>query len=102
MEVNKLINNSEFGKITAYIGDFKLDSGKILPNMKDDKTVEEYFLYICDTEKLKKALAVLDIKEDVLVCANNKTVVTENDGRAHRTNEIAILFFYKKRWFNNE
>ena len=43
---------------------------------------------------------VLDIKEDLLVCANNRTKVTENDGRIHRTNEVAILFFYKKRWFN--
>lgn len=43
---------------------------------------------------------VLDIKEDLLVCANNKTAVTESDGRCHKTNEIAILYFYKKRWFN--
>lgn len=43
---------------------------------------------------------ILDIKEDLLVCANNRTKVTESDGRSHRTNEVAILFFYKKRWFN--
>lgn len=43
---------------------------------------------------------VLDINEDMLVCANNKTKVTEDDGRSHRTNEIAILYFYKKKWFN--
>ena len=43
---------------------------------------------------------VLDIKEDLLVCANNRTKVTENDGRSHCTNEVAILFFYKKKWFN--
>lgn len=43
---------------------------------------------------------ILDIKEDILICANNKTTVTENDGRAHKTNEIAILFFYKNKWFN--
>lgn len=43
---------------------------------------------------------VLDVKEDLLVCANNKTTVTESDGRCHKTNEIAILYFYKKRWFN--
>ena len=35
-----------------------------------------------------------------LVCANKETVVTENDGHSHRTNEPAILFFYKKHWFN--
>lgn len=43
---------------------------------------------------------VLDIKEDLLVCANNRTLVTESDGRCHKTNEVAILYFYKKRWFN--
>ena len=43
---------------------------------------------------------ILDIKDDVMVCANDKTKVIENDGREHRTNEIAILYFYKKRWFN--
>lgn len=43
---------------------------------------------------------ILDITDDMLVCGNNKTKVTEDDGRSHRTNEIAILFFYKKKWFN--
>lgn len=43
---------------------------------------------------------VLEIQEDMIVCANNRTKVIEHDGRSHRTNEIAILFFYKKRWFN--
>ena len=43
---------------------------------------------------------VLDITDDVLVCANYKTKVTESDGRCHRTAEPAIIFFYKKRWFN--
>ena len=43
---------------------------------------------------------ILDIKDDLLVCGNNKTVVNESDGRIHKTNEPAILFFYKKRWFN--
>lgn len=43
---------------------------------------------------------VLDVKEDVLVVANYKTKVTESDGRCHKTAEPAIIFFYKKRWFN--
>jgi uncharacterized protein len=43
---------------------------------------------------------VLDITDDVLVCGNNKTTVTESDGRSHKTNEPAIMFFYKHRWFN--
>ena len=43
---------------------------------------------------------VLEIDDDMLICGNNKTLVTESDGRSHNTNEPAILFFYKKRWFN--
>ena len=43
---------------------------------------------------------VLEITEDKLVCANYKTKITENDGRSYNTNELAILIFYKKNWFN--
>ena len=43
---------------------------------------------------------ILSENDEMLVCGNNKTIVTENDGHSHRTNEPAILFFYKKHWFN--
>ena len=43
---------------------------------------------------------ILDIKDNLLVCGNNRTMVSESDGRVHQTNEPAILFFYKDRWFN--
>lgn len=43
---------------------------------------------------------ILDVTDDCLVCANNKTKVVENDGRSYYTNEPAILFFYKTHWFN--
>ena len=43
---------------------------------------------------------ILDIKDDMLVCGNDKTMVNESDGRVHQTNEPAILFFYKDKWFN--
>ncbi len=43
---------------------------------------------------------VLEKTDDFLVCANDKTKITENDGRSYNTNEIAILLFYKKNWFN--
>ena len=43
---------------------------------------------------------ILDIQDDLLVCGNDKTIVNESDGRIHQTNEPAIIFFYKKRWFN--
>ena len=43
---------------------------------------------------------VLENREDVLICGNGRTRITEKDGRSHMTNEPAVLFFYKKHWFN--
>ncbi len=43
---------------------------------------------------------VLDINEEMIVCGNNKARVTENDGRTHKTNEPAVMFFYRNHWFN--
>ena len=38
--------------------------------------------------------------KDYYVFGNNKIKVTEKDGRSWRTKEPAIIFYYKKRWFN--
>lgn len=38
--------------------------------------------------------------DDYYVFVNNKIKVTEIDGRSWRTKEPAIIFYYKKRWFN--
>lgn len=43
---------------------------------------------------------LLETNEDYIVCANNKTKVTEIDGRSWTTKEPAILFYYTKKWFN--
>lgn len=43
---------------------------------------------------------VLDIKKDYIVLGNKNVLVTKQDGRTWRTKEPAIMFFYKKRWFN--
>ncbi len=43
---------------------------------------------------------VLEDSDEWLVCGNDHVKVVEDDGRSHRTNEPAIMFFYKKRWFN--
>lgn len=45
-------------------------------------------------------ITVLDIQDDYIVCGDNKTMITEEDGSKHQTKEPAILFFYKKSWFN--
>lgn len=38
--------------------------------------------------------------DEYYVFGNNKIKVTEKDGRSWRTKEPAIVFYYKKRWFN--
>ncbi len=43
---------------------------------------------------------LLEIHDDYLVFGNNKTKVTESDGRSWRTKEPAIIYFYDNCWFN--
>lgn len=43
---------------------------------------------------------VLQCDDEKIVVANNKAKLTEADGRSYRAKEPAILFFYKKHWFN--
>ncbi len=43
---------------------------------------------------------VLEVTEEKIVVANNKAKLTEADGRSYHAKEPAILFFYKKHWFN--
>ncbi len=43
---------------------------------------------------------VIDIDDEKLIVANDRAKLTEADGRSYHAKEPAILFFYKKRWFN--
>lgn len=43
---------------------------------------------------------VLDVDDEKIIVANNKARLTESDGRSYRAKEPAILFFYKKHWYN--
>ena len=43
---------------------------------------------------------VLQCDDEKIVVANNKAKLTEADGRSYRAKEPALLFFYKKHWFN--
>jgi len=51
-------------------------------------------------DRISSEATVLEITDDYLVVANDHTKLTDHFGRSHRTNEPAILFFYKKNWFN--
>jgi uncharacterized protein len=43
---------------------------------------------------------VVDIKDDYIVCGNNRTIVIESEGNVWKTKEPAIMFFFKESWFN--
>lgn len=42
----------------------------------------------------------LEENDEYLVFGNNKTLVTESDGRTWKTKEPAIMYFSKTNWFN--
>ena len=43
---------------------------------------------------------LLEIHDDYLIFGNEKTKVTESDGRTWRTKEPAVLYFYFNNWYN--
>ncbi len=43
---------------------------------------------------------LLEIHDDYLIFGNERTKVTESDGRTWRTKEPAVLYFFKNQWFN--
>ena len=43
---------------------------------------------------------VLDVKEDYIVCGNDRTLVTEAEGNTWRTKEPAVMYFFKDKWYN--
>lgn len=43
---------------------------------------------------------VLEANEQVIILANNKTSVTEYDGRTWVTKETALVYFHAECWFN--
>ena len=43
---------------------------------------------------------LLEIHDDYLIFGNERTKVTESDGRTWRTKEPAVLYFFYKEWYN--
>lgn len=43
---------------------------------------------------------LLEIHDDYLIFGNEKTKVTESDGRTWRTKEPAVLYFFYDSWYN--
>lgn len=67
---------------------------------KGDRLTIHCYKHNGKIDRISGEAIVLEDNDEYLVCANNKVKLTENDGRSHRTKEIAILFFYKKNWYN--
>ncbi len=67
---------------------------------KGDKLKIYCYKHDGSLEHTSNEAIVLEENEEMLICGNGKTKITEKDGRSHMTNEPAILFFYKKNWFN--
>ena len=67
---------------------------------KGDKISIHCYKHNGTIEHTSDCSIVLENNKDVLVCGNGKTKITEKDGRSYYTNEPAILFFYKDRWYN--
>ena len=43
---------------------------------------------------------ILDVSDEVVIGAKNKTLVMEADGRTWYTREPAVCYFYSQYWFN--
>ena len=65
-----------------------------------DKLKIECYKHNGYLDQTSEEAVVLEIGPDYLIVANDRTKLTEHDGRSHRTNEPAVLFFYKNHWFN--
>ena len=43
---------------------------------------------------------LLEIHDDYLIFGNDRTKVTESDGRTWHTKEPAVLYFFNSKWYN--
>ncbi len=65
-----------------------------------DKLKIECYKHNGYLDRTSDEATVVYVDDKCLVVANEHTRLTEHDGKSHCTNEPAILFFYKKKWFN--
>jgi len=65
-----------------------------------DKLKIECFKHNGYLDRTSDQATVVYVDDKFLVVANDHTTLTEHNGVSHSTNEPAILFFYKKKWYN--
>ena len=72
--------------------------------MKNIKTGDEFLVHCYKHDgKINTCYdksTLISIKKNYLVFGNNRTKVTEADGRIWFTKEPAIVYYYKDRWYN--
>ena len=67
---------------------------------KGDRLKIECYKHNGYLDRTSDEATVIHVDKDSLVVANNHTKLTEHDGKSHTTNEPAVLFFYKNKWYN--
>lgn len=72
MEIKDVIEISNYGEITAVLGNVSLSQINILPNFVDNESIYEQLLKISDKDKILKALPVLNISEQTLKLTGSK------------------------------
>lgn len=50
--------------------------------------------------KVWEEAILLDVRDNCMIFANNRTKVIEADGRSWRTKEPAVMYFFTDKWFN--
>ena len=73
---------------------------EIMNLKKGDKLKIECYKHNGYLDRTSDEATVIYNDEEVLVVANNHTTLTEHNGESHTTNEPAVLFFFKHKWFN--
>ena len=67
---------------------------------KGDKLKIECYKHNGYLDRTSDEATVLYYDGNVLIVANDHTRLTEHNGDSHTTNEPAVLFFFKDKWFN--
>lgn len=65
-----------------------------------DKLKVECYKHNGCLDRTSDEAVVIDVSEERIVVANDHTMLTEHDGSSHTTNEPAVLFFFKDKWYN--
>jgi protein associated with RNAse G/E len=65
-----------------------------------DKVVLHSYKHDKSLHRVWKNEFVLENNDEMIIVANKKTRVVEDNGRFWYTKEPSVSFFYKKRWFN--